>query len=133
MGGGLLPRVTAFDHDGREVVRGRTASQRLDAEDAEVAAEAGWGGSGVALGGGIAKPAEAQGEAAEGIPDSVPLLADAAPAHALHRVQASGGANRQWGDGGGVQDSVHAKTEVVGDALEEARGADDSHSPRDPA
>ena len=82
-------------------------------------------GPGVALGGRAAQPLPAAREAAGGLPPGLQVPASTSAAPALRGVPARRRADRQRGDGGGVQDGVHAAAEAVGDALAEGRCADD--------
>jgi hypothetical protein len=117
VGGGLLPCVGAVDELGRGVVRQGAAGLGLDAKDAEVTAQAGWCGPSAALGGSVAATAAAAWQAAARFPARVPVYSDAASVPGLCGVPALGHADRQWCDGSGVQDAVHATSKTVRDAL----------------
>jgi hypothetical protein len=104
----------------------------LGAEDAEAAREAERRAPGAAVGSGVAHHAWAEDQAAAGVRPGVQLPPRPEPVHGLSRVSSPGLADRQWRDGSGVQDSVHATAEAVGHALERDRSASDPEPARDP-
>src|SRR5262249_46568197 len=89
---------------------------------AALAAEAGGGRPGAALGGGAARAVRAAGEEAGGVPAGVPLPAGPDGLPALRGLPALGGAAGEWGDGGGLQDGVRAAAEAERDELGEGGG-----------
>src|SRR5579871_3805931 len=126
LGGGLLPCLRTAMDAGGSVVRRRQAIVVLDAQDAEADLEAGGGEAGAAFRGRGAQSAEAERQTAGGFQTGVPVSASATAASAVRGVSAAGSADRQWGDGSGLQDRVHAASETVGDAVAESRRAEDS-------
>src|ERR1051326_1344587 len=103
LGGGLLPCLRTTMDVGGSVVRRRPAVVVLGAQDAEGAVEAGGGGAGAPFGGCVAQPEKAERQTAGGLPAGVQVFAGATGASALRGVSTAGFTDRQWGDGGGLQ------------------------------
>ena len=96
------------------------AGGELGAEDVPVVeGEAAGDLPGVALGGGDPAAADHRvGGEAGAVPHGLRLLAEADALAGLPRLPPGSPADRQRGDGGGVQDGVHPAAEAVGDDVE---------------
>src|SRR5579875_3356233 len=102
---------------GRGAVPRRLGGGELGAEDGPVAqGEATWHLPSVALGGGDSAAAYHRvGGEAGAVPHGLRLLAEVDALPGLLRLPPGPPADRQRGDGGGVQDAVHPAAEAVGD------------------
>src|SRR3954453_2124822 len=65
------------------------------------------------------------GGSIEGIPTGVRLPAEEHQAPGLRALSPEPFTDRQWGNGGGVQDGVRATSEAFGDGLERGGGSTD--------
>src|SRR3954451_1336897 len=134
LGDRLLSRLRIHHEAVRGVVLRRAGGSELGAEGAPVV-EGGAAGDlpGVALGGG---PAAAEdhhvGGQAGTIPQCLRLLAEADALVGLPGLSPGPPADRQRGDGGGVQDGVHPAAEAVGDDVESGERPVDRRPASDP-
>src|SRR3954451_22298545 len=134
LGDRLLSRLRIHHEAVRGVVLRRAGGSELGAEGAPVV-EGGAAGDlpGVALGGG---PAAAEdhhvGGQAGTIPQCLRLLAEADALGGLPGLSPGPPADRQRGDGGGVQDGVHPAAEAVGDDVESGERPVDRRPAGDP-
>src|SRR3954447_10841312 len=115
MGGGLLACLRLHPPDGGGVVRRDARRSCLGAEDVPMAQEqAARRLSCPALGGGAAASPWASG-VEQGVPGGVRLPGEAAAVLELPSLPSVPPPDREWSDGGGVQDGVHTADEAGGD------------------
>ena len=134
LGDRLLSRLRIHHQAVRGVVLRRAGGGELGAEDAPVVeGEAAGDLPGVALGGGPAPAADHRvGGQAGAIPQCLRLLAEADALVGLPGLSPGPSADRQRGDGGGVQDGVHPAAEAVGDDVESGERPVDRRPSSDP-
>ena len=114
----LLPCLQLHPRPVRDVVPRPAAGACLGAEDVPlVEDEAACDLPDPTLGGGDPEPSLGGGSV-EGVPGRVRLPAKPHQAPGLRAVSPEPSADRQWSDGGGVQDGVQSTSEAVGDGLE---------------
>jgi hypothetical protein len=116
VGDRLLPCLRIHLQAGRRAVLRRARGCELGAEDAPLAeGEAAGDLSGLALGGGDPTAADHHGAGEAGaVPHRLRLLAQADALPGLSSIPQGSSADRQRGDGSGVQDGVHPADEAVG-------------------
>jgi hypothetical protein len=134
MGDRLLSRLRIHHEAVRGVVLRGAGGGELGAEDAPmVEGEAAGDLPGVALGGGLAAAADHRiGGQAGAIPHRLRLSAEADALVGLPGLSPGSPADRQRGDGGGVQDGVHPTAEAVGDDVESGERPVDRRPAGDP-
>src|SRR6516164_6394221 len=87
----------------------------MGAADAAAAARQGpRGDSGAALGSAVLREEDLAGGSKGRVQRGIQLSTDAQQGDEIQRIQASGTADRQRGDGSGVQSGVHATVQAVG-------------------